>query len=147
MKEYRFSEGNAIKAGKSIVYSRIPIFIMALAASIFLADWNQNGRISGNMQMLLIIVPVMIVIVTIGIYIGYKALKKNLLSSAYRVSESAIEYDAPSEKTIKINFEEVTKYRESKQGLLIRSAKKRIFIFSGVDGYEELSVLIISRLK
>jgi hypothetical protein len=147
MKEYRFSEENAKKTIKSQTISRIPMILIAVLGGLYIANSQNGGAIFENSLVLILTLSLSAVAVTIGLLIGIKNGAKTLMQNTYRISENGIERATPSGKSVNIDFDKIDLHKSLKKGLFIKAQNQKILIPAGLDGYDEITNLILEKVK
>ncbi len=147
MQEYRFSEENAKKTIKSQMILKIPIILVALLGGFFIANSQNGGMIFGNFLVLTFVIIISGIAVSIGLIFGIKNGTKMLMQNNYKLTEIGIERTTPSGKIVNIYFDKVDNYKSFKKGLFIKAKNQKILIPAGLDKFDELSELILERLK
>ncbi len=147
MKEYRFSEENAKKIIKSQTISRIPMILIAVIGGFYIANYQSGGTIFSDSLVLILTLLFSLVAVTIGLLIGIKNGTKTLMQNIYRISEAGIERTTPSGKIVSIAFDKIDLHKSMKKGLFIKAQNQKILIPSGLDNYNDISNLIVEKVK
>lgn len=147
MKEYRFSEEQAKKVMKSRLVSRSPMILIAILGGLYIAN-TRNGAVTfENPLVLILTIATSFIALGIGLFIGIKNGTKTLIKHSYRISDKGIEWTNPTGRLVSIDFNEVDMHRALKRGLFIRAKKQSVLIPSGLDQYDELSALILKKMK
>ena len=147
MKEYRFSEESAKKTIKSRTISRIPIILIAGFGGFYIANHQSKGMVFGNSFVLILTLSIGAIAVALGLLLGIKNGTKTLMKNIYRITETGIERTTPSGKSLKIDFDKIDLHKSMKKGLLIKGQNQQILIPAGLDGYDEISDLILNKVK
>ena len=147
MKEYRFSAENAKKTIKSQTISRIPMILIAAIGGFYIANFQTGGAIFSDSLVLTLTLSISAVAVTIGFLIGIKTGTKTLMQNIYRISETGIERTTSSGKSVSIDFDKIDLHKSMKKGLFIKAQNQKILIPSGLDNYNDISNLILEKVK
>lgn len=147
MKEYRFSEENAKKTIKSQTISRIPMILIAVIGGFYIANFQNGGAIFGDSIVLILTLSISAVAVTIGLLIGIKNGTKTLMQNIYRITDTGIERTTPSGKSVNIDFDKIDLHKSMKKGLFIKAQNQKILIPSGLDDYNDISNLVLEKVK
>lgn len=83
----------------------------------------------------------------IGLLIGFKVGTKTLMQNTYHITETGIERTTPAGKTISIDFDKIDLYKSLKKGFFIKSRNQKILIPIGLDSYDEITNLILDKVK
>jgi hypothetical protein len=147
MKEYRFSEESAKKTIKSQAISRIPMILIAFLGGFYIANSQNGGTIFGDSLVLILTVSFSAVAAAIGLLVGIKNGTKTLMQNVYRITETGIERNTPSGQSVKIDFDKIDLHKTLKKGLFIKAQNQKILIPTGLDSYDEISKLILEKIK
>jgi|GEM_PF-6615529 len=145
MKEYRFSEKNAQSSIKSQTFWLIAMsFITAISSFILVNSLIGLGIINDS---LVLKVSISALLVAIVVMLVIKKATKALMQHIYRITPTGIEIAPPSGQSIIIDFDKIDAQKMVKRGLFIKSQNQKIIIPKWLDGYDEISGLILERLK
>jgi hypothetical protein len=147
MKRYTFSEENARKLMKSQTIARLPLIAIAIFGGLYISNYRSGGSTFGNPIVLSFTLLICAIAVSIGLIFGIKNGTKNLMQNVYQFTDDSIKRHTPSGKSISINFNEVTDHKLSKAGFLIKSKNQKMLIPSSLDEYDELSGILLSKIK
>lgn len=147
MKEYTFKEETAKNVMKKQAVSRTPMFVIAFIGGFYIANLRSDGETFSNKWVLIISVITVFIAGAIGLFLGIKSGAKTLVKNKFILTDTYIERHTPSGKIVRIEFTEIVKHQVFKSGLLIKSLSDKILIPAGLDEFDELSSLILKKIK
>jgi hypothetical protein len=147
MKAYTYTEERAKKIIKSQALSRIPMIIIALSGGFYIANIQSDGHLFDDKSVLLIAGSIAVMASFLGFIIGIKKGVKALMLNKYIISDAYIDRYTPSGDFIRLEFSKIDKHQVIKKGLLLKASTKKILIPSGLDNYDEISKVILDKLK
>ena len=142
-KVYVFSREGAKKFMVAQYIARIPLFIIATIVGVYIGV-GDNGE---NFIKYPVTIVIMVLIIGGAMFVGYKLGVargiKNAMLEKYSITDTTVQKIAGTGNKTSIELNNITKHRQSKIGLLIYGDRKRMLIPSYLDGYDELSNLIL----
>lgn len=147
MKEYRFTKNNAEKTARTTVISKIPMMVIAICAGVYISEVNSETSMFNNIILMISVIIVLLLTLTIGFYWGYRLLVKRLMGETYYLTENSIDKTTQTGVTVSIAYNEVQNHKLRKNGYFIKAKGKQMYIFSGIDQFEEISNEISAKLK
>ncbi|MDD4575663.1 MAG: hypothetical protein PHI36_04455 [Bacteroidales bacterium] len=147
MIEYTFKEETAKNVIKKQAISRIPMFVIAFIAGLYISNLRSDGDAFSNKWVLIISIIGIFVAGALGWLMGIKNGTKALLKNKFILTDNYIERFTPSGKIVRIEFAENVKHQVLKSGLLIKSSSDKILIPAVLDEFDELSSLVMEKIK
>ena len=142
-KQFTFSPEGAKKMMNAQYVARLPLMIIA----VFVGGYIGIGENSHDLLVYPLLLVMLVILVGGSLFLGYKlGMKrgiKNALLETFTITETSVERKSATGNKTNIEFSQITKHQTSKFGLLIQSGRKRLLIPSFIDGYDELSALIL----
>ena len=145
-KQFTFSPEGAKKMMNAQYVARLPLMVIA----VFVGGYIGIGENSEDLVRYPIVIIMLVVLIGGSLFLGYKlGMKrgiKNALLETFTITETTIERKSATGNKTNIELSQISKHQTSKFGLLIQAGKKRLLIPSYIDGYDELSALILKHV-
>ena len=147
MTTYTYSDERATQLMQKQGVARLPFQILIIGIGFFIANSTTKGQIFKDG----VVLGISMILVSIVLYIGFrysmKTGKRILMQNKYTLTNKGLERQTPAGETIKIDFNNVTEHTVLRYGLLLKTANEQIVIPANLDQYEELSNLVLAKLK
>jgi hypothetical protein len=147
MKKYSYSKASAKKISGKHVLKLLPFFIIAGFSGLYFANIDSGGMLFKDIPALVLAVLVLASLLVTSLILGMKLRIKKLLNERYILTDAYLEKEIFKGNSIKIALNNVEFHLENTKGLLLTSKDITIQLPKELDGYKELKIEIIEKIK